>query len=197
MTLDVENSIDDLLTRMRSGEEAAFEQLVVAYSGRMLSVAKRLLRDEHSAADAVQDGFLSAFKSLDQFAGNSSLGTWLHRIVVNACLMKLRSRSSHADVSLDELLPKFDQTGHHVKSVCAWSGPSQEALEQEENRELIRRCIDQLPDAYRTIIMLRDIEGLDTSETARLLEVSSTVTKTRLHRARQALRTMLEPYFAK
>lgn len=197
MTLEVDNANDDLLTRMRSGQEAAFEQFVVGHSGRMLSVAKRLLRDDHLAADAVQDAFLAAFKGLDQFAGHSTLGTWLHRIVINVCLMKMRSRASHADVSLDELLPKFDQTGHHVKRVCAWSGPGQESLEEEENRQLIRKCIDQLPDDYRTIIMLRDIEGLDTGETARILEISMAVTKTRLHRARQALRTMLEPHFTK
>lgn len=188
-------STDDLLPRLRAGDEAAFTEFVRAYSGRMLAVARRIVHDEHDAADAVQDGFLSAFKSLDRFEGNSSPGTWLHRIVVNACLMKLRSRSRRHDVLLEDLLPKYDQTGHHVDPPCPWSRSSDEALLQEEARDRIRDSINRLPSDYRDIVLLRDIEGLDTEQTAELLQVSAAVVRTRLHRARQALRKLLEPLF--
>jgi RNA polymerase sigma-70 factor (ECF subfamily) len=190
MTVD---SHSELLPRLRAGNDDAYAEFVRDYSGRLLAVARRMLGDEHAAADAVQEGFLSAFKSLDQFTGNSSLGTWLHRIVVNVCLMKLRTRSRRQEMLLEDLLPKFDRTGHHVEPVSRWSGPSHEMLQREEIRAQIRDSIDRLPEDHRTIVLLRDIEGLDTDQTAELLHVSTAVVKTRLHRARQALRALLEP----
>lgn len=195
MTTMMADSREGLLPRMRAGNDEAFAEFVREHSGRMLAVARRMLGDDHAAADAVQEAFLSAFKSLDQFAGNSSLGTWLHRIVVNACLMKLRSRSRRQEMLMEDLLPKFDWSGHHVEPVSRWSGPSDELLQREEIRTQIRESIDRLPEDYRTIVLLRDIEGLDTDQTADLLHVSTAVVKTRLHRARQALRTLLEPLF--
>jgi RNA polymerase sigma-70 factor (ECF subfamily) len=86
----------------------------------MLAVARRFLRTEEDSADAVQDAFLAAFRSLDGFEGNSSLGTWLHRIVVNVCLMRLRARSHSREVRIDNLLPSFDDTGHHCRPVRSW-----------------------------------------------------------------------------
>lgn len=193
-------AIDDqgeLLASLRDGDQAAFAQVVRCYSGRMLAVARRLLRNEADAADALQDGFLSAFKSLPNFEGNSSLGTWLHRIVVNACLMKLRSQSRRRDCSLEDLLPRFDQTGHHVEPVCRWSGPSSEDMQRSETQSQVRACIEKLPDDYRIVLMLRDIEELDTEQTAELLQVTTGTVKTRLHRARQALCKLLEPLFTR
>jgi RNA polymerase sigma-70 factor, ECF subfamily len=193
MTTITVDSHEDLLPRLRVGDDEAFSKFVRGNSGRLLAVARRMLRDEHAAADAVQEGFLSAFKSLGQFAGNSSLETWLHRIVVNVCLMKLRSRSRRQEMLMEDLLPKFDRSGHHAEPISRWSGPSEELLQRDEVRAQIRESIDRLPDEYRDIVLLRDIEGLDTDETAELLHVSTSVVKTRLHRARQALRTLLEP----
>lgn len=193
-------AIDDqgeLLASLRDGDQAAFAQFVRCYSGRMLAVARRLLRNDADAADALQDGFLSAFKSLPNFEGNSSLGTWLHRIVVNACLMKLRSQSRRRDCSLEDLLPRFDQTGHHVEPVCRWSGTSSEDMQRSETQSQVRACIEQLPDDYRIVLMLRDIEELDTEQTAELLQVTTGTVKTRLHRARQALCKLLEPLFTR
>jgi RNA polymerase sigma-70 factor (ECF subfamily) len=121
----------------------------------------------------------------------------LHRIVINVCLMKLRSRSRRQEVLLEDLLPKFDRSGHHIESVRQWSAPSDELLQREEVRVRIREAIDQLPEDYRTIVLLRDIEGLDTAQTAEMLHVSMAVVKTRLHRARQALRALLAPMLLK
>src|SRR5260370_11989010 len=98
-----------LLARVRAGDEEASAALVRKYGGLMLAVARRFLRCQEDSADAVQDAFLAAFRSLDQFAGHSSLGTWLHRIVVNSCLAKLRSKSRSRAVPIDDLLPPFDR----------------------------------------------------------------------------------------
>ncbi len=183
----------ELLERVRAGDERACEALVRQHGGRMLAVARRFLRTEEDSADAVQDAFLSAFRSLEGFEGNSALGTWLHRIVVNVCLMRLRARSRSREVRMDDLLPTFDQRGHHRHPVRAWEDEALARLTRAETRAHIRACIDRLPDPYREVLVLRDIEELDTEQTAQHLGINPGAVKTRLHRARQALRTLLEP----
>lgn len=185
----------NLVAALRRRDPAAFETLVRRFAGRMLATARWILRGEQESADALQDAFLSAFQAIESFEGNSKLGTWLHRIVVNACLMKLRSRARHPEVSIDEILPKFDKSGHHARSVPRWRKPPDARLELDETRALVRRCIDMLPEEYRTVLLLRDIEELSTEETANAMESTTGAVKTRLHRARQALRTLLEPHF--
>jgi len=188
--LSIEHVADEapLIERIRSGDQGAFETLVRRHGGRMLTVARRLLRSDEEGADAVQDAFLSAFRSIGSFAGQASLGTWLHRIVVNACLMRLRSRSRRRDVPLDALLPGFDESGWRV-----WPEHAPVILSREETRAQVRGCIDRLPEPHRTIVRLRDVEGLDTEQTAERLGITAGAVKTRLHRARQILRDMLEP----
>lgn len=181
-----------LLAALRTGEEAAFEHLVRLYGGQMLAVARRFLRCEQDAADAVQEAFVSAFRSIQSFAGNSKIATWLHRIVVNVCLMKLRSDRRRPTHSIEGLLPTFDETGHHSQRLTAWRAPSAQ-LELSELRTQVRGCIDDLPEPYRVVLLLRDIEELDTGETAKRLDISEAAVKVRLHRARQALRTLLDP----
>ena len=184
-----------LLTRMRAGDDGAFETCVRTYCGPMLLVARRILRNEEDANDAVQDAFLSAFKGISQFKGQAQLGTWLHRIAVNAALMKLRSQRRKPEVSISDLLPRFHEDGHAAEPTAPWPNAAERALERKETRAFVRSAIDQLPENYRTVLLLRDIEELDTQETARQLSVSEAVVKTRLHRARQALRTLLDPHF--
>src|SRR4029077_4578014 len=123
-----------LLERIRAGDEGACEALVRQHGGRMLAVARRFLRTEEDSADAVQDAFLSAFRSLDGFEGNSALGTWLHRIVVNVCLTRLRAQSRSREVRIDELLPTFDETGHHRRPVRPWDHQTLARLTQAETR---------------------------------------------------------------
>jgi RNA polymerase sigma-70 factor (ECF subfamily) len=162
----------------------------------MLILARGFLHCEDDAADAVQDAFLSAFKSLGRFEGNSSLGTWLHRIVVNTCLMKIRSKSRRKTYSIEELLPTFDETGHHAQPVAPWSESGYERMANTETKAQVRQCINQLPEDYRTVLVMRDIEEFDTDQTAALLGLNPGAVKTRLHRARQALRTLLNPYMS-
>jgi RNA polymerase sigma-70 factor (ECF subfamily) len=181
--------------RLRGGDEEAYETFFRTYSGRMLAVARRILGDDEDCADAVQEAFVSAFQAIDEFKQTATLSTWLHRIVVNACLMKLRSRGRQRTVSIDELLPAFDESGHHARPIVPWSNQALYRLAQSETQTQVRACIDMLPDDYRSVLLLRDIEELSTETTAELLGISIPAVKTRLHRARQALRSLLEPYF--
>ncbi len=180
-----------LLGQLQAGDAMAYEILVRQHGGRMLATALRFFPDEQDAADAVQDAFTSAFKAIKTFKGDSKLGTWLHRIVVNSCLMRRRSHDRHPTVAIESLLPQFDATGHHIHSVKAFRDSPYDALATAETRKQVRQCIERLPGPYREVIILRDIEEHDTEETAQLLEVSTALVKTRLHRARQALRTLL------
>src|SRR5262245_23626215 len=183
----------ELLAGLRAGDAAAYERLVREHLPRLLAVTRRILGNEADAHDAVQDAFLSAFKAIHGFDGASRVGTWLHRIAVNAALMKLRSRARRAEQPIEALLPRFLDDGHLADPPAPWALGAEQLLEREETRELVRRTIDQLPENYRTVLVLRDIEELDTEETARLLGVNEGVVKTRLHRARQALRGLLDP----
>jgi RNA polymerase sigma-70 factor (ECF subfamily) len=185
-----------MVARLRAGEEGAFEELVRAAGGQLLAVARRMLGCDDDAQDAVQEAFLSAFKSLDRFDGRSQLTTWLHRIVVNACLMKLRSQRRRPECSIEELLPQFIEDGHQRTPSRPWNAGAASGPVDSEVRQLVRAKIEELPESYREIILLRDIEELDTEETGRVLGLSPAAVKTRLHRARQALRTLLDPYFA-
>ena len=180
----------NLVTALRRGDEVAFESLVRLYGARMLAVARRMLRSEDDARDAVQAAFISAFKAIADFQGDARLSTWLHRIVVNAALMRLRRQRRKPEEAIDELLPHFDERGNwaDVEEPCLTPF---ELLDRSETRAVVRECIDRLPDSYRSVLVLRDIEELDTDETAAALGMSVSAVKTRLHRGRQALRTLL------
>jgi RNA polymerase sigma-70 factor (ECF subfamily) len=183
-----------LLTALRAGDDVAFETLVRRFSGRMLTVARRLVTNEADAQECLQEALLSAFKALPGFDGRSQLGTWLHRIVVNAALMKLRTRRRHPECSIDNLLPAFLDDGHQRNPGRPWKAEPA-VLEREETRDTVRRKIHELPENYRTVLLLRDIEEYDTETVAQLLDLTTTAVKVRLHRARQALRSLLEPIF--
>jgi RNA polymerase sigma-70 factor, ECF subfamily len=187
------NDIDEatLLARLRAGDEAAFELLVRTYGGRMLSVARGMLRSEEDARDAVQSAYASAFAGLPSFQGTSQLGTWLHRIVVNAALMRLRRRRRKPEESIDALLPSFLDDGHHVERFSDWAAQADRLLEEKRARATVREAIASLPETHRVVLMLRDIEELPTETVAAELGISPNAVKIRLHRARQALGTVL------
>jgi RNA polymerase sigma-70 factor (ECF subfamily) len=184
-----------LLVRLRAGDDAAFAVLVRAHAGRLLAVARRMLRSEDDARDALQEAFLQAFRGIGKFQGGARLSTWLHRIVVNACLMRLRSRSRKPEQPIEDLLPRFYEDGHRIDPGPPWRSGDADPVEQRELAALVRSAIDGLPEIHRNVLLLRDIEGLDAEETARLLDVKTDTVKVRLHRARQALRAVLAPHF--
>jgi RNA polymerase sigma-70 factor (ECF subfamily) len=184
----------ELLARLRVGDDAAFRELVREQMPILLRVTRRLLRSEDEARDAVQDAFVAAFRGLERFRGDSRLGTWLYRIAVNAALARLRSRAGAEEVSLDDWLPRFVEDGHATEPSAPWPEDASAGAEQAETRAQVRRCIDRLPETYRTVVLLRDIEELSTDEAAEVLGISPGAVKVRLHRARQALRTLLDPW---
>ena len=179
-----------VVDRLRRGDAEAFELLVRRYGGRLLAVARRIVRDEEDARDAVQDALLSAFRSMHRFEGSSQLGTWLHRIVVNCTLMRMRSRKRRPECSIEELLPAFDPDGHRALRPEEEAGADTQ-LEREQLRVLVRRSVDDLPAGYREVYLLRDVEELSTEEAAEALGVTPNAVKIRLHRARQALMTLV------
>lgn len=186
----------DLVAALRAGgatADRAFETMVREHGPRLLAVAQRIMHDPGDAADVLQDALLQAFRSITSFEGGSKLSTWLHRIVVNAGLMKLRARRSRPELAIDDLQPRFLDDGHHADWPAPWiKGEESSRLEAEETRAMLRDAIAALPERYREIVTLRDVEGRSTEETARLLGESENAVKIRLHRARIALRSILD-----
>jgi RNA polymerase sigma-70 factor (ECF subfamily) len=193
-TAETAEQEEKLVARLQAGEDPAYEELVRTHGARLLAVARRFLRSEEDARDAVQEAFISAFRAIGRFEGGSRLSTWLHRIVVNAALMKLRSQKRKPETSIEELLPRFLDDGHFADAPGPWQEPADQALEREETRATVRAAIDELPENYRTVLLLRDIEDLDTAEAAEALGITPNAAKIRLHRARQALRELLDPH---
>ncbi len=183
-----------LVERLRSGDAAAYTQWVSDESPRAMATARRILRDEAAAEDAVQDAFLCAFRSLSKFEGGARLSTWFHRIVVNCALLGLRRRRRR---SLESLDADAGEESGSPGELSRGSGSSNEFTDAAEHNELCRVIEDsyrRLPESYRTVIRLRDLEGLDTSSTARALGIGSDAVKMRIHRARHALRASIDAY---
>jgi len=192
LSIHAQQNEDDFIERLKARDERAFETLVRRYGARMLATARRFLGNEHDAHDIVQQAFISAFRSIAGFNADATLSTWLHRIVVNAALMQLRSRRRRPELPIEELLPRFDDAGRWVDESEQTGWVDEHPIHRRETRQMVRRCIDQLPEIHRSVLLLRDIEDLDTAEVAGMLAISSNAIKIRLHRARQALRSLIE-----
>jgi RNA polymerase sigma-70 factor (ECF subfamily) len=182
-----------LLRRLRRGDEAAYAELVRSHGGRMLAVARRYLDSEEAAQDCVQEAFVAAFNALDRFEGRSTLATWLHRITVNAALQALRRRRGKEELSIEPWLPTFDDEGFLEGPTQLTTADAEELIARDDVRAQVRAAIDRLPESYRNVLLLRDIEGLSMKEVAEMLELTENNAKVRLHRARTALKKQLEP----
>jgi RNA polymerase sigma-70 factor (ECF subfamily) len=146
---------DALVARLQRGDDSAFEAIVRGHGGRLLSVARRFLGNNEDAQDAVQDTFIRAFKAIHTFEARAQLHTWLHRILVNSALMKLRERRRRPTESIEALLPTYTADGHQAVSSRDWSDA---VLERKETAAIVRQAIERLPDLYREVLVLRDIE---------------------------------------
>ncbi len=186
-------SEDALIEALKAGEARAAELLVRQHGGWMLAVARRIAGDAALAEDCVQEAFLAALKRIDRFERRSSLKTWLHRIVVNQTLMKLRSRKAKAEAPIDALLPAFDESACRIEGPWESLATPEEIYEREDRRALVQAKIAALPEGYRLVLQLRDIEELTTREVAEALGLTEANVKVRLHRARSALKKLLEP----
>ncbi len=193
-------SDDQLVERARRRDLAAFEQLVGRHEERLYRVAMRLLRNENDAREVLQDALLSAWQNLDGFAGRAQFGTWIYRVTVNGALMLLRSRRRRPTVSVEELAPAAfdDAVDESLRDAGGdWSKRPDEQLQSGELKSHIEEALDELPEILRLVFLLRDVEGLSTEETADVLNVTVPTVKTRLHRARLALRQAITAYFEK
>ena len=189
----VDETEQALLAGLRAGHEPAFTDLVTHYGGPMLAVARRILGNEEDARDCVQDALISAAGNIEKFEGRSKLSTWLHRIVVNSALSQLRARSRRPEQSIEPLLPEFNMMGCRIELPEEDYLSLDELIDKSKVSATVRATIEQLPESYRVVLLLRDIEEFSVQETADLLETSPGAIKTRLHRARSALKTLLEP----
>lgn len=180
-----------LLERLRAGDDAAFAQMVRDHTGRMLVVAQRIVGSQAEAEDVVQEAFLSAFKNIGKFDGRSTLGTWLHRITVNAGLMRRRRARSRPETSIEALLPQFDN-GYFKERPQAFDPVTNDGDESILSRESVLSALDELPEDFRAVVVLRDIQGLDSKAAAESLGISDSLVRQRLHRARQALMKLFE-----
>lgn len=158
---------------------------------RLLGVARRILVNEEDARDALQDALVSAYDARHRFRGEALWSTWMHRILVNTCLMRIRRNGRHREIALEAM---SEPSRDAVLGQESTREPADVALERREDAALVRLSISKLPEAYRTVVLLRDIAGYDTFQAATALGVSPNTVKVRLHRARKALRSiLLEP----
>jgi RNA polymerase sigma-70 factor (ECF subfamily) len=182
----------EMLKRLRDGDEDAFEVLVREFGGRMLAIARRFFTCDADSRDVVQEAWIAAYKAIRTFKGDSSLATWLHRIVINAALMSLRAKRRRPVEAINHLLPRFDAEGHWISHLEDATAAPIDSLEHNEIRATVRHSIEHLPEAYRIVLIMHDLEGLEKAEVARNLNISCNAVKIRLHRGRQALKTLLE-----
>lgn len=184
-----------LVQAAKQGDVGAFEQLVKRYDRNIFRIAQHITQNREDAEDVVQDAFLKAYENLDQFQGNSKFYTWLVRIAVNESLMKLRRRKTSKTVSMDEDVET--EEGSMPREFADWSPNPEQQYGQSELGDILRKTIQGLPTSFRTVFVLRDVEGLSTEETAEMLNLSVPAVKSRLLRARLQLRERLNRYFKK
>lgn len=181
------------MARAKAGDSSAFSELVSKYERRVFRLAKNITRNDEDAEDVLQDAFLKAYEHLDRFEGNSKFYTWLVRITVNEALMKLRKRKTDRTVSLDEPVELGDEVMQ--REIAVWDGTPEQRYAGEEMKKILEDALETLKPDFRTVFTLRDIEELSTEETAEALDISVAAVKSRLLRARLALREKLTRQF--
>jgi len=182
-----------LVDAARSGDIGAFESLVRRYDRNVFRIAQHITQNREDAEDVVQDAFLKAYQNLGQFQGQSKFYTWLVRIAVNEALMRLRRRRPERMVSIDEDVKTEEDS--MPREIADWSPNPEQQYTQAELKDILGKTIQGLPPSFRTVFVLRDVEGLSTEETASALELSVPAVKSRLLRARLQLRERLNKYF--
>jgi RNA polymerase sigma-70 factor (ECF subfamily) len=188
-----------LVRRLRDGDTTALEVLMTRYTDRVYRLACGVTGSSADAEEVVQDVFLALFRKAHTFEERAALSSWIYRITVNAALIKRRGHRGQREVSLESLLPTFLPDGHRAGEPAVlrtdWSQTAESELLAQETREILQRTIQDLPDSYRTVVMLRDIEGLSNEQVAEVVGESVPAVKSRLHRARMALREELSRHF--
>lgn len=181
-----------IIERLKMGDEAALETIFNLHSGKLYSVAHRILGEAADTEEVIQDVFWTVYRKAKSFKGESQLSTWLYRLTVNAALGRIRRSKTKREVEYDEYLPKFKEDGHHlVRPVIDWSDTLDEKYARQEVHALLGKALDQLKPIDRSAVVLSDMEGLADKEVAAALGLTVSAVKTRLHRARLFLRGKL------
>jgi RNA polymerase sigma-70 factor, ECF subfamily len=183
----------ELVSRAQSGDNEAFAELVGRYQNKIYRLARNITQSNEDAEDVLQETFLKAYSHLDGFQRNSKFYTWIVRIAVNESLMKLRKRKSDRTVPLDEPLDTGEESV--AREIAVWDDNPEQRYSREEMQEILDEAVESLKPDFRTVFTLRDIEELSTEETAEALDISIPAVKSRLLRARLALREKLTRKF--
>jgi RNA polymerase sigma-70 factor (ECF subfamily) len=186
-----------LARRLLGGDETALEEFLVLFQRKVFQYSLMMCGDRDDAEDVAQDTLMKVFEHLHQLQEPERVKAWVFRIARNACYTK-RRRSVFAperELSLDELMPSWKQEdGVRKMEIADWSALPEDQVLAGELNEQLRHAILAIPEIYRSVLLLRDVENLTTAETAAILGVSEEVVKTRLHRARLAVRKQLDAY---
>jgi RNA polymerase sigma-70 factor (ECF subfamily) len=182
-----------LVSKAQAGDSSAFSELVSRYQNKIYRLAKHITQNDEDAEDVLQEAFLKAYEHIGGFQGNSKFYTWIVRIAVNEALMKLRKRKSDRTVPLDEPV----DTGEEMvnREIAVWEDNPEQRYSQSEIQQILDEAVETLKPDFRTVFVLRDIEELSTEETAEALNISVPAVKSRLLRARLALREKLTRKF--
>lgn len=178
-----------LISRSKAGDIEAFEELIEAYQKKIFSFAYRIIGNYEDAADMAQEALIRIYKSIGGFKEQSSFSTWIYRITTNVCLDEIRRRKSKKEYSLDEEVQMDD--GQLKRQVMSDDPGPEEVFEKEELRSIVKNAIDKLPEEQKVVITLRDIQGLSYDEIAEVLDCPGGTVKSRISRARQALKKVL------
>lgn len=183
-------SEEEIIKKAQDGDKKALTELVIKYEQTVFNFAFKICRNKERAENAMQETFMSMVKSIGQFSGKSKLSTWLYTVVSNHCLMMARSGKKHVHSSLDD-----DDNFIDEKNIADWKVTPENVTENNELKEILDDAIKKLPQDYRVVFLLRDVEGLSTEETAKIVDLSIPAVKSRLHRARAFLRKELNETF--
>jgi RNA polymerase sigma-70 factor (ECF subfamily) len=187
----------ELAAALLRGEPDAFDRFVEYFRSKVFRYSWLMCGQREDAEEVAQEALLKAFENFDQLRQPERIRSWIFRVAKNACLMKRRKSvfAPERELSLEEFLPvSQEHGGHRHLEIADWSNLPEDALLNRELRDELRRAIAELPESYRAVVLLRDLEELSTEETAQVLDVSADVVKTRLHRGRLAIRQKLDAY---
>jgi RNA polymerase sigma-70 factor (ECF subfamily) len=179
-------SDEEVVARVLTGETSMFEIVMRRHNQRLYRVARAILRNDGEAEDVMQDAYVRAYEHLDQFAGRAKFSTWLTRIAVHEALARQRRGNRY-----QELEPTSEREGDPMDRFASLAPDPEQQASNSEVRRLLEEAVENLPDAYRTVFMLRDIEDMSTTDAAEVLEITEDNVKVRLHRARALLRKSL------
>lgn len=183
----------DLINRFNKGSIEAFEEIVARYESKLYNLALRFVKNPEDAEEVLQDVFSTVYRKVKGFQGKSAFSSWVYRITVNAAFMKLRKRKQNQTISIEDLSPGIKE--QYMEHDGTYGERSDQLTMNRELKQYLQVAIDRLPDQYRAVFILRDVDGMSNQEVGEILELSIPAVKSRLHRSRLMLRKKLQRYW--